>query len=428
MRGSAVEEGSDDTDSPAERDLRFNFRVLVVHGLLGQNGFRLIQAPTFLPTFVSLLAGNNTAVGVVRAVQSLGMFLSPMFSAGIIEHRAHVKRVAVLFGAVMRLQFLFLALIALFAPGEYALGLTWLVLGVLGLALGMQGVAFNFLVSKTIPVGRRGLLLGLRNASATATLFVVSIVGGYLVDRYGFPDGYGYTFATGFVLTALGLVAFAFLREPPTLNRRDPTPTARRVRDVLPLLRSEVHFRRYLVARVLVTAARGATPFYIVWVAREFGISGPRLAAFTILFAVAQGASTLLWGILGDRTGFRAAFLWSVGCWIAGTVLLLTVPYIEGAYAVFLLVGGGWGGFMMSSQNLALEFGTEEDRPLRIATCNSLSELTGTFGFVLAGISADLMPLEYVFCAAIALHALGIIQMRRVAEPRVRLTSPPEIE
>jgi MFS family permease len=377
---------------------------------------------------VSLLAGNNTAVGVVRGVQSLGMFVSPMFSAGVIEHRVHFKRVAVLFGSIMRLQFLFLALIALFAPRDYALGLTWVVLGVLGLALGMQGVAFNFLVSKTIPVGRRGLLLGVRNAAATATLFVVSIIGGYFVERYGFPDGYGYTFATGFVLTALGLVAFGFLREPPTLNRREATPTAQRILDVLPLLRSEIHFRRYLVARVLVTAARGATPFYIVWVAQEFGISGPRLAAFTILFAVAQGASTLLWGILGDRTGFRAAFLWSVACWIAGTVILLTVPYVEGAYAVFLLVGGGWGGFMMSSQNLALEFGSEEDRPLRIAMCNSLSELTGMFGFVLAGITADLMPLAYVFCAAIALHGLAIMQMRRVAEPRIHLPSPAEID
>lgn len=401
-----------------ERNLRFNFTTLLVHGMLGQTGFRLVQAPTFLPYFVSELAGTNAAVGVARAVQSLGMFLTPVLSVGIIEHRARVKWLAVLFGGIMRLQFLFLTLIALFAPREYALLLIWAVLGMLGLGLGMQGVVFNFLVSKTIPVGRRGRLLGIRNALATVTLFGVSIAGGRLVDEFGFPDGYGYTFFLGFTLTTLGLIFFTLIREAPALDPREPTPIGRRLRDIAPLLRAEPDFRRYLVARILATTGRGAVPFYIVFVAAEFGVSGARLAALTILFTVAQGASTLFWGILGDRIGFKAAFIGSLASWIAGTALILAAPTIEVAYAVFLLVGAGWGGFMMSSQNLVLEFGTERDRALRIATGNSISELSGMAGFLGAGLAADAFPLEIVFGAALSLHALALLQMLRVREPR----------
>jgi MFS family permease len=195
---------------PVERDLRHNFAALLGHGLLGQTGFRLIQAPTFLPYFVSTLAGTDSAAPLMRAMQSLGQFASPMLSASIAEHRRRTKGLALLFGSGMRLQVLFLALIALFVPAESALVLVFCVAGLLGLSLGLQGVVFQFVMSKAIPVERRGMLFGLRNASASVTLVFVALLGGFLVERYGFPHGYGYTFLVGFVLTSLGLVALAW--------------------------------------------------------------------------------------------------------------------------------------------------------------------------------------------------------------------------
>ena len=86
---------------PSEADVRFNFRLLLIHGMLGQTGFRLLGAPTFLPTYLSLLAGNNSVVGIARAVHSLGMSLSPYIGAWMVEHRKRVKRLAILFGGAM---------------------------------------------------------------------------------------------------------------------------------------------------------------------------------------------------------------------------------------------------------------------------------------------------------------------------------------
>jgi MFS family permease len=406
------------TEREASHHLPFNFGVLLMHGLLGQTGFRLINAPTFLPHYVSVLAGNNRAVGLVRAIQSLGMFLSPVLSARLIEHRPRVKAFAVLVGGAMRLQFLFLALIALFVPTDSALALVWLVMGLFGLALGMQGVIFSLVVSKAVPVNRRGRLLGLRNATSGLTLILVAGLGGYFIDRYGFPGGYGYTFLTGFVLTSLGLAIFALLREPVSRELRESAPVIERARAIPGLLREEDNFRRFLMARLFATAARGAIPFYVIFVAARFGISGQRLAVLTIAFTVAQSLSGLGWGLMADRTGFRAVFIGALLAWIAGTSLLI-VPRIEAMYAVFLLVGVGFSGFMLSSQNLVLEFGTALDRPLRIATANSLSELIGMIGFFGAGLLADLAPLWAVFVAATALQLSALVAMRRVVEPRI---------
>ncbi len=400
------------------RNLRFNFRLLLVHGLFGQTGFRLINAPTFLPDYLSLLTGSNSAVGIARALQSLGLFLSPLLGAALIEGRTYVRGFTLLFGAIQRVQMLLLALTALVLPAEYAILVIWLVLRIWGFANGLQRVAFNVLLAKTIPPERRGRLLGLRNTASGATIFVVSIAGGLLVQRYGFPRGYGLTFLLGFVLACLGLVAIAALRETAHAERREDLPFSSRIGRVREMLRNDTNFRRFVSARLLATAARGAVPFYIILVREELGLTGERLAALTILFVVAQSLSTLGWGLLADRGGFRGVFLAALPTWMIGVGLLIVAPSLPAIYLVFALVGAGVGGFMLASQQLVLEFGTSHELPTRIAGSNALSELAGMLGFLIAGFLADQIPLVWLFGLAAAVQALAVIQMLGVREPR----------
>ncbi|NRA03312.1 MAG: MFS transporter, partial [Myxococcales bacterium] len=315
-------------------------------------------------------------------------------------------------------QMLLLALTALVLPAEYAILVIWLVLGIWGFANGLQRVAFNVLLAKTIPPERRGRLLGLRNTASGATIFVVSIAGGLLVQRYGFPRGYGLTFLLGFVLACLGLVAIAALRETAHAERREDLPFSSRIGRVREMLRNDTNFRRFVSARLLATAARGAVPFYIILVREELGLTGERLAALTILFVVAQSLSTLGWGLLADRGGFRGVFLAALPTWMIGVGLLIVAPSLPAIYLVFALVGAGVGGFMLASQQLVLEFGTSHELPTRIAGSNALSELAGMLGFLIAGFLADQIPLVWLFGLAAAVQALAVIQMLGVREPR----------
>lgn len=136
--------------------------------MLGQTGFRLLQAPTFLPASLSLLAGNNAVVGIARAVQSLGMSISPYLAAWMVEHRLRVKRLGILFGSLMRFQILLLALTALLLPRDQALTAVWIVIGLWGFSSGLQIVTFSFILSKVIPAHRRGRLVGIRNVAAAS--------------------------------------------------------------------------------------------------------------------------------------------------------------------------------------------------------------------------------------------------------------------
>ena len=78
------------------QNLRRNYLAHLAHGLFGQTGMRLINAPTFVPIYVETLAGSSIAVGVARGLQYLGMFLSPVVGATRIEHRRRVLPVGFL--------------------------------------------------------------------------------------------------------------------------------------------------------------------------------------------------------------------------------------------------------------------------------------------------------------------------------------------
>jgi len=175
-----------------QRDLTRNFMVHLGHGMLGQTGFRLLMAPTFLPAYILMLSGGSQLiVGLALSIQALGMMLTPMVGANLIEHRKRVLPIGFLTGGAMRMMVLLIALSGFFLEGEATLIAVVACLLFFGLFQGMQGVIFNFLMSKVIPVSKRGRLTGLRNFLAGITSAAVAWVGGhYLLGENPTADGY----------------------------------------------------------------------------------------------------------------------------------------------------------------------------------------------------------------------------------------------
>jgi MFS family permease len=402
--------------------LRRNFLAHLCHGLLGQTGMRLINAPTFVPAYVFALTGSELAVGVARGFQYLGMFLSPVVGATVIEHRRQVVPVALWVGALMRVQILGLALSGLLLAPPAALIATSLFLGLFGTFLGVQGVAFNFLVAKVIPVDRRGVLVGLRNALSGLTAAVVAIYAGReLVEHDVLGNGYAATFLLAFVLTSCGLAMIAFVREPESPRVRAVSRVSERLRDLPALLRSDRDFTRYFLARALAVTGRMAVPFYWIYAGRRMELSGSRLGELTAAFILAQSVGNLLWGVVADRVGFRVVFLASLGLWMLSALLLLETGSYARLVVVFAGLGAGLGGFQMSAQSLVLEFGSRHNLPLRIAVASSEAEFVAAAGAVAGGALAMWVSLEAVFAVAIGSQAVALlIVMVSVREPRGR--------
>jgi MFS family permease len=405
-----------------------NYAAHVAHGLGGQTGFRLLMAPTFIPAYLAelsaLVLGPTLATavpGVARALQSLGQSLSPVLGATLIEHRRRVLPIGFLIGGLMRSQVLLIALAGFFLAPEWALASTLLCLTLFGLFMGMQSVIFNVLMSKTIPVERRGLLTGIRNALAGITAAGAALLGGKLVADNLLGNGYAATFLVAFVFTSIGLLALTLVREPEPPEVLARSTLGSRLGELPALLRADREFTVYFSARALATMGRMAMPSYILFAQTRMEIGGTELGMLTFAFILAQSASNLILGPAADRFGFRAIFLASVGVWIASVLGLMASADFAALLLVYAGTGAGLGGFMMSSQNLVLEFGSREDLPMKIAVANSASEAMAAVGFAIGSGIATIWGFIGLFWVAIACQTISLFVVAVfVREPRHR--------
>ena len=415
-----------------EDSLRRNYTVLMIHGMLGQTGFRLLMAPIFLPAFLFSLSGSTAAVGAALALQHLGSALSSLIGATIVEHRKRVLRVLFAAGSGMRLQILAIALAGFFLSGASALVAICVFLFLFGLFIGMQGVAFNYVLSKLIPVRVRGRITGLRNVLAGLCAAGVSFIGGsYFIEHNTLGNGYSTTFLLAFVLTVLGMLSLVFVKEPEPPTIRAQSNLLTRLKEVPALLREDMAFARFVLARGLAALGTAAVPFYILYLGETVGLSGELLGLLGTTFMLAQTASNIAWGTLSDRFGNRFIFILAIGIWCASTLSFLFLPESQLVFMlIFAGLGAGLAGFMISSQNLQLEFGERDDLPMRIGIGNTMNSIVFAIGPLAGGLLVASVSFQAVFIlAALAKLSAIFLMYFYVDEPRHReVTVLPELD
>jgi MFS family permease len=396
-------------------NLRRNYAAHYLHGMLGMTGFRLVNAPTFMPAYLQLLSGSDILVGTGLALRQFGAVVSPLIGASFIEHRRQVLPVAMTLGTLMRLQVLGLALAGWCLGGAWQLAAILLFLFLLGVFTGPQQVAFQLLLAKVIPLERRGRLQAWRNM--TGGLIAAALAWGaghYLIEQKVLGNGYSTTFLLAFMLTSLGLLALRLLMrepEPPTVRPR--TALRERLRDLPALVRGTPDFRAFLVAHSLAVAGRLAAPFYILYASAAVGLSGATLGLLSLAYLGADTLANLAWGYAGDRVGFRPVYVVALILSIAATVLLMQADDLATIAVAFVGLGAAMSGQLMSAQTLVLGFGHRDDLAMRLALLGTFEGLLAAIGPLAAGLIATTLGYPILFAASIALSGFALLPLLR---------------
>lgn len=402
-------------------NLRRNYLGNYLHGMLGMTGFRLVNAPTFLPAYLHMVSGSNAIVGLGLALQQVGGIISPIFGATKIEHRKKVMPAAMLMGGLGRLAILGMGVAGWFLSGQSLVVALLFFIFMFGVFMGAQRVVFSLLMSKVIPISRRGRLQAWRNATGGLIAAVLAYLAGkYFIEPNLFGNGYGTTFVFAFALTSAGLWALQLLLkepEPPTTR-----PRARfrdRLRDFPALIAQDRAYASFLIVQMLATSARIATPFYILYVGTRIELTGATLGLLSLAFLGADTLFNLVWGYLGDKTGFRLVFLSALVGWIAATLLLMNVHELWAIVLAFCGLGASLSGYMMAAHTMVLEFGNRDDLPMRIAVSATAESITATAGPIIGGLMAEALGYGVVFGVSVGvLVAALVILLIAVKDPR----------
>ena len=411
-------------DSPRfiQRHLRRNIIVQLAHGAFGQTGFRLIAAPTFIPVYLFSLTGSDVFVGLTRALQAFGTVLSPFIGASLIGHRKKILGITVAVSVLMRLQVLGLSLAGFLLGTQALIPATIALLTLIGFFQGMSQVQMQSLRARVIPTHRRGIVTGARNSVAGICSAIVSyIAGAFVLQQNLLGNGYAAIFLMSFVIASIGVLVLGFTKEPHTESVRTKQSFLGTLHSIPEVLKQDPAFGRFFVARAFGSFGRMALPFYVLYAGTRMDIDGLILGILTTVWMITSSTANLLWGLIADRYGYRLVMIITLTIWTLSHIQLLYVETLNGMILFFVLMGIPSGGFNQSGQNMVLEFGRNQDIPIRLAASGSAVNLIGAIGPLVGGAIASLYSYEALFITTIMLQFIGLIGLvRYVPEPRQR--------
>ena len=405
-----------------ERDYKHNFIVNVLDGTAFWFGTSFFAFRTIMPVYIANLTDSEFAIALLSIIVSTGWLLPQLFTANWVQRLPLKKYAPVTIGFwAERVPILLLVPSAWLAKISPHLALvasmtciTWHIFGAGVIAVGWQDM-----LAKIFPVGRRGRFFGITNFSGTATGVLGASTVAWLLNRYEFPFSYVWAFATGavFIFVSWG---FAALTKEPFVEPKGPATSNRQYWSQLPaIIKSDVNFRRYLIAQIFTGAGNMAIGFLAVYAIRSWNLPDSQAGAYTIATLVAQALSNLLFGWLSDHKGHKLVIQICVltSAFAAGIAAL--TPIDSWFYVVFFLIGVSNAGFMLSGIMIVFEFCEPEIRPTYIGINNTFNGIVAIAMPLIGALLAKIYGYQFMFAVTFVISLLGLGLLHFwVQEPR----------
>ncbi|MCB8945563.1 MAG: MFS transporter [Ardenticatenaceae bacterium] len=382
-------------EAEIERHYRWNYWVNLLDGGSFWFGASFISSATIVPLFVSKLTDSPVAIGITAVIAQASWYLPQLFTANLVERLPRKKPVVVNLGFFTeRLPLFFMTFAAVLAARSpiAALWLFLLAYAWHGLGAGIIATAWQDLIARCFPVERRGRFFGTTMFVGAGTGALSASFSAWLLDHYPFPTNFVIVFAIATASIMISLFFIALTREP-----AQPVTTPRRSRrqyraELGHILRSDVNFRRFLVARWTYALGTMGIGFVTVAAIHRWQVPDRTVGLFTLMYLIGQTIGNLLFGYLADHFGHKLSLELSAA--LAGMAYLAAwfVPSPAWYFVIFILLGMNLGATIVSGILIVMEFASPEKRPTYAGLVNTT---VGIFSFLAPLIGTSLAGVSY---------------------------------
>jgi MFS family permease len=413
-----------------ERNLPWNFRWGVVNGVMFRFINTLVNPSLVMVVLLAHLTDNPIILGMPMALWTGGFMLSQLAISG------HIRRLTCtlpLYRKVSLLRaiewlLLIVAMVVFADQPDALLGAVMLFLVIVPLTRGLSGLAFYEVVSKVIPPRLRGPFFSWRQSLGG----LLALGGSWFVQRVladdsplGFPANFTLIFGVAAVLSIVGVMTFHTIREPET-KAHPPLRTGLRASwgEAREILREDMVYRRFVLARLSLLLAAGTAPLIIVYAGARFGLPLDTAPIFLMVDAltglIAVAASGWLSLRRGNRWLIRAAALLGLGIF-ALLALAENLPLgASGALPFFLLIylllAAYNGASSISFAALNLNIPPPDKRPLYVGLSGTIFGL-GAYLSLAQGVIVAVLGYRALFVLALALAGFAIWQLGGLYDP-----------
>lgn len=398
------------TSPPDTYDRRRNAGFLIADLSMFITGMAFASPSTLLPAFAERLGASNLVIGAIPALMAVGWALPSIFAANHAQGLERKVPFIVRYTVFERFPYLVLGLAAMLAAERWPTATLALLLAMLLCMTAAGGAlmpAWLDVIAYVVPANLRGRFFAAANGVGALLGIGGAAAVGLILDRYGYPFGYGVCFLIGASFLVVSYFCLRRVDDPPSTVQGERLPTAQFLRRLPGLVRGDRNLRNLLVARSIVVCGQMATGFYSAYALKELDAPDAQVGLFTVAVLASQTLGTFALGWLADHRGH--VLVLSIGALVTalGALAALAAPSVDLLYLSFASMGLSLAATNVSGFSIGMEIGPEAERPTYVAINNSALAPVQLLAPLAGGVLADAAGYGALFGLAAALAFIG---------------------
>jgi len=393
ITNTGEERACDAIDEKSCEELPGNFLLNATNGFASKFAEQLASPELVIPWMFSLIGVPGFFSGLLIPLKNTGSLLPQLFVAAKIRAFAVRKYFWSIAAAVQGLMLLLMA----WSISEFQ-GATvgWVISGsllVFSIASGVASIAYKDVIGKTIPKGNRGNLLALRATGGGILTIIAGAVFYWILS--GAEDKFFviWLLISAAMLWFLAALLFALITENRGATEGGRTPVGE-LKNGWKLLKEDVNFRRFLIARGLLLSIPLAQPFLILYAQDHIGVSLSELGLFVMITGVSNTISSPIWGRFADKSSHKLMMIGGIfATVVCGYVLLFGFlpEHYQNIYSfgpVFFLIIMAYGGARLGRKTYLVDYAPAKERPLYVSVANTSIGIVVLLSVLLSGVAA----------------------------------------
>ncbi len=398
----------------SKSDKRRNLTLNSIHEYFWGFGLAFHSVYAVVPLFLKALGAPDLVVVSVAGLFSILIAIPEFFTTVLTRNTQNIKGLAIsVHFSILPPVFMMWFVFAFFAPTGPSAWIYYYVCFILySLGVGIIIPVWAGFLRQIVSDKDRGRFFGISFAFNSIGGFCGGILVKILLgSSIVFPKNFAWGFAVyGISLLIATLIFLGMKMKPP----KEPF-VHKTVREFLSeaksILFKQRNFRRYLIARAVLTVNYPAISLYAVYMQQKLGFDVSEAGIFTVINVVSYGAASYLAGYIGDRYGHKYAISLAYIFNLIAVLLALLVNSMAGVYFVFVFVGMGMGSFMPSALNLVYSFAGKRDDKLFMALIDSSIAPFTLISIIFAGALTQAFGAELTFYFIGFFLIIGVLMM-----------------
>jgi len=398
----------------SKKDKRRNLTLNSLHEYFWGFGLAFHSVYAVIPLFLKTLGAPDAVVVSIAGLFSILMAAPEFLTTILSRNTQNIKGLAIsVHFSILPPIFMMWFVFAFFAPTGPTAWIYYYICFILySLGVGVIIPVWAGFLRQVVSDRDRGRFFGISFAFNSIGGFCGGILVKILLSSsIAFPKN----FAWGFMVygTAILIATLLFLG---VKTRTPKNPFVRKtvrqfLSEVKTILTKHRNFRRYLMARAVLTVNYPAVSLYAVFMQSRLGFDVSEAGIFTVINVISYGVASYFAGLVGDRFGHKYAISLAYLSNLTAVVLALLVNSMIGVYLVFVFVGMGMGAFMPSAMNLVYSFAGERDGKLFMALIDSSIAPFTLLSIILAGAITETFGATWAFYFIGIFLLIGVLMM-----------------